>query len=86
MIKPVVLGKRIELLRTDNPYADLKPGDREQLWTYLNCRMKISLPRFGFCGIVTRDLQSWMDTTIIGRFTTVTMIKELAYEGKTQAQ
>ncbi|MGC2483227.1 MAG: hypothetical protein WA398_05660 [Nitrososphaeraceae archaeon] len=28
MIKPVVLGKRIELIRTDNPYADLKPGDR----------------------------------------------------------
>ena len=27
-IKPVVLGKRIELLHTDNPYADLKPGDR----------------------------------------------------------
>ena len=26
-IKPVVLGKRIELIRTDNPYADLKPGD-----------------------------------------------------------
>ena len=28
MIKPIVLGKRIELIRTDNPYADLKPGDR----------------------------------------------------------
>jgi hypothetical protein len=28
VIKPVVLGKRIELIRTDNPYADLKPGDR----------------------------------------------------------
>ena len=27
-IKPVVLGKRIELLHTDNPYGDLKPGDR----------------------------------------------------------
>jgi hypothetical protein len=27
-IKPVVLGKRIELVHTDNPYADLKPGDR----------------------------------------------------------
>jgi Domain of unknown function (DUF4314) len=27
-IKPVVLGKRIELIRTDNQYADLKPGDR----------------------------------------------------------
>jgi hypothetical protein len=27
-IKPVVLGKRIELIRTDNPYADLKSGDR----------------------------------------------------------
>ena len=28
MIKPVVLGKRIELIQTDHPYADLKPGDR----------------------------------------------------------
>ena len=28
MIKPVVLGKRIELIRTDQPYADVKPGDR----------------------------------------------------------
>ena len=27
-IKPVVLGKRIELIRTYNPYADLKSGDR----------------------------------------------------------
>jgi hypothetical protein len=27
-IKPVVLGKRIELIRSDNPYADLNPGDR----------------------------------------------------------
>jgi Domain of unknown function (DUF4314) len=27
-IKPVVLGKRIELIRSDNPYSDLKPGDR----------------------------------------------------------
>jgi Domain of unknown function (DUF4314) len=27
-IKPVVLGKRIELLHIDNPYSDLKPGDR----------------------------------------------------------
>ena len=27
-IKPVVLGKRIELIRTDNPNADLKHGDR----------------------------------------------------------
>jgi Domain of unknown function (DUF4314) len=28
VIRPVVLGKRIELVSTDNPYADLKPGDR----------------------------------------------------------
>jgi hypothetical protein len=28
VIRPVVLGKRIELVRTDNPYADLKPGER----------------------------------------------------------
>jgi hypothetical protein len=27
-IKPVVLGKRIGLIRTDNPHADLKPNDR----------------------------------------------------------
>jgi hypothetical protein len=27
-IKPVVLGKRVELICTDTPYADLKPGDR----------------------------------------------------------
>jgi hypothetical protein len=27
-IKPVVLGKRIELIHTDNPFSDLKPGDR----------------------------------------------------------
>ena len=28
VIRPVVLGKRIELIRTDNPDADLKPGER----------------------------------------------------------
>jgi Domain of unknown function (DUF4314) len=28
VIKPVVLAKRIELICTDNPYTDLKPGDR----------------------------------------------------------
>ena len=28
VIRPVVLGKRIELVRTDNPDADLKPGER----------------------------------------------------------
>ena len=28
VIRPVVLGKRIELVRTDNPHADLKPGER----------------------------------------------------------
>jgi hypothetical protein len=27
-IKPDVLGKRIELIRTIDPYTDLKPGDR----------------------------------------------------------
>jgi Domain of unknown function (DUF4314) len=27
-IKPDVVGKRIELIRTNDPYADLKPGDR----------------------------------------------------------
>jgi hypothetical protein len=27
-IKPVVLGKRIELIGSDNPYTAVKPGDR----------------------------------------------------------
>jgi hypothetical protein len=27
-IRPVVSGKRIELIHTDNPYGDLKSGDR----------------------------------------------------------
>ena len=27
-IKPDVVGQRIELIRTNNPYTDLKPGDR----------------------------------------------------------
>jgi hypothetical protein len=30
-IKPDVVGKRIQLIRTDNPYSDLKPKDRVQL-------------------------------------------------------
>jgi hypothetical protein len=73
VIKPVVLGKRIELIHTDNPYADLKPGDRGTAVDVSNCLMKKSLPRSGFCGIVTQDLQSWIDTTITGWFTTMTM-------------
>ena len=28
MVRNVVLGKRVELIRIDNPYTDLKPGDR----------------------------------------------------------
>ena len=28
VIRPVVLGKRVELIRTDNPDIDLKPGAR----------------------------------------------------------
>lgn len=44
---------------------------------YLNCLMKISLSRFGFCGIVTQELQSLKDVMIIGRFTTIRMIKYL---------
>ena len=39
--------------------------------------MKISLSKFGFCGIVAQDLQSWKDTTIIGWFTTMTMIRNI---------
>jgi hypothetical protein len=31
-IRPVVSGKRVELIHTDNPYADLKPRDRGTLW------------------------------------------------------
>jgi hypothetical protein len=27
-IMPDVIGKRIKLIHTNNPYADLKPGDR----------------------------------------------------------
>ena len=63
MIKPVVLGKRIEFLRTDNPYADLKPGgwpgtvvDR-----ILNCRMKDKPSDVWVLWDSDRDLQSWMD-------------------------
>jgi hypothetical protein len=37
--------------------------------------MKVSPPRFGFCGIVTQDSQFWKDATIIGWFTTMTMLK-----------
>jgi hypothetical protein len=33
--------------------------------------MKISLSRFGFCGIVTQELLSLRDVTTIGRFTTI---------------
>jgi hypothetical protein len=36
--------------------------------------MKIGLPRFGFCGIVAKGSQSCKDTTIIGWFTTMTML------------
>jgi hypothetical protein len=28
VIKPDVVGKRIKLIRTNDPYTDLKPGDR----------------------------------------------------------
>jgi hypothetical protein len=28
VIRPVLLGKRIVLIRTDNPNADLKPGEK----------------------------------------------------------
>ena len=27
-IKPNVVGKRIQLIRTNDPYTDLKPGDK----------------------------------------------------------
>ncbi|MGA7543925.1 MAG: DUF4314 domain-containing protein [Nitrososphaeraceae archaeon] len=27
-VKPDVVGKRIKLIRTDDPYTDLKPGDK----------------------------------------------------------
>jgi hypothetical protein len=39
--------------------------------------MKVSLSRFGFCGIVIQDSPAWMDTTIIGWFTTMTMIRNI---------
>ena len=37
--------------------------------------MKISLSRFGFCGIVIQELQSSKDVTIIEWFTMIRMIK-----------
>ena len=27
-IKPDVVGKRVKIIRTNNPYTDLKPGER----------------------------------------------------------
>jgi hypothetical protein len=39
--------------------------------------MKVSPPRFGFCGIVTQGLQSWKDATNIGWFTAMTMIRNI---------
>jgi hypothetical protein len=37
--------------------------------------MNICLSRFGLIGTVVRDFQSWRDTTIIGWFTTIRVIK-----------
>jgi hypothetical protein len=37
--------------------------------------MKICLSRFWYSGIAAQDFQSWKDATIIGWFTTMTMIK-----------
>jgi hypothetical protein len=39
--------------------------------------MKICLSRFWYIGIVAQDFQSWKDATIIGWFTTMTMIKNI---------
>ena len=74
-IKPNVVGKRIKLIRTDDPY--LNPGDRGTSWMYLSCPMRICLSRYWFSGIVARDTQSCKDAMIIGSFTTMTMIKYL---------
>ena len=43
--------------------------------------MKICLSRFWYSGIVAQDTQSWKDATIIGWFTTVTMIKYFSILG-----
>jgi hypothetical protein len=73
VIKPVVLGKRVEPIRINNPYADLKPGDTGTVVDVSELSYDVS--RFGFCGIVDQDLQSWINTTIIGWFTTMRMIR-----------
>jgi hypothetical protein len=71
-IKPDVVGKRIELIRTNDPYTDLKPGDRGNVVdiTELSCEDKPF--KVGFIGIAVLNLGSWKDMTIIGRFTTMT--------------
>ncbi|HJY15079.1 MAG TPA: hypothetical protein VJ225_03545 [Nitrososphaeraceae archaeon] len=70
-IKHDVVGKRIKLIRTDDPYTDLKPGDKGTVIDILSYRMKIHLSRLWFSGIMVRDLQSWKDTMIIGWFMTM---------------
>lgn len=70
-IKHDVVGKRIKLICTDDPYTDLKPGDKGTVIDILSYRMKIHLSRLWFSGIMVRDLQSWKDTMIIGWFMTM---------------
>jgi hypothetical protein len=62
-IRPVILGKKIELISTADPYADLKPRDRGTIVNVSELPYEDSLSRFGFIGIVTQDLQFRKDTT-----------------------
>ena len=70
MIKPVVLGKRIELIRTDNPYADLKRGDRGTVVDVSELSYEDKPFKIWVRGIVTQDVQFWLGHDVLGRFTT----------------
>ena len=75
VIKPNVIGKRIQLIRTDDPY--LKHGDRGTVVDV----SELPYEDMPFKVLVQWDsgsnFQSWKDATIIGRFTTMTMIKNI---------
>ena len=57
-VKPDIVGKRIELILTNDLSTDLKPGDRGTVVDITSHHMNICLSRFGFSGMVARDLQS----------------------------
>lgn len=56
--KPDVVGKRIELIHTNDPYTDLKPGDRGTVVDVTELPHEDTRFKFGFIGIVARDLRS----------------------------